>query len=685
MTIANSVRLADKHAFFLNDFDAIQTAVREVRMQCLSDRRFCSVPGAQWEGDLEQQFENKPRFEFNKVVKSVIRIFNEYRNQRIDVDFISKDGSDADAMADTCASLYRADEQDSVADEAKDNAFEEGVTGGMGAWRLCDVYADEDEDNDNMRVAWETIVDADKSVFHDLDAKRQDKKDAKRCYVLTALTRQSYKDTYNDDPSSWPNEITQAFFDWFTPDLVYIAEVYEVEKKGALRHVFRSLTEDERELTDDDMRDEGLLDELAATGWTEVRTEKTKRRRVHKYIMSGSRILKDCGYITGTLIPIVVFYGKRWFVEGVERCMGQVRLGKDAQRLENMQKSQLAEISALSPREKPIVTPEQIAGHETTWASDNIANYPVAILNALRGADGNILTTVPMGYTKVPNIPPAMVALLQLTQSDMREMMGDEQSAEEVKSNISGKVVELVQGRLDMQSFIYISNFAKSIKYSGDVWLSKAKEIYGDTPRIGEKGRVMRGITAQGDAQAIELNRPVVNTETGAFEYENDFSGAMLDVVVAVGPSSQSKRAATVRSLTGMMQITQDPQDLKVLSAMAMMNMEGEGISDVNDYYRKQLLQMGVLKPTPEEAQEMAEAQAIAAQQPPSPNDQFLLAEARKAQALTVESQSKVVLNAANTEKAQSEAVKNLAEVDLAKKQQVIDLATTLDQDAMQP
>lgn len=641
MTERKEARLQKKYQFFREDFDNIQTAVRDVRMQCLSDRRFCSVTGAQWEGDLEAQFANKPRFEFNKVMKSVIRIFNEYRNQKIDVDFISKDGSDVDRLADTCASLYRADEQDSVADEAKDNAFEEGVTGGMGAWRLVDVYADDDEDNDRMRIAFVPIVDADKSVFFDLDAKRQDKKDAKRCYVITALSRNGYKEQYDDDPASWPVEITQCFFDWFTPDVVYIAEVYEVEEKGTVRHVYRSLTGEEESFMPEELDEEKLV-ELEATGWMNVRDEPTTKRRVHKYIMSGARIIEDCGYITGSYIPVIVYYGKRWFVENVERCMGQVRLAKDAQRLENMQKSVLAEISATSSREKPIVAPAQVAGHEQAWASDNIAQYPYLPLNPLTDSDGKIITTVPLAYTKVSQIPPAMVALLQLCGADMREMLGDAESAEEVKSNISGKVVELVQNRLDMQSYIYISNFAKSIQYCGTVWLSKAKELY------SEAGRTMRGISAQGNAQAIEIKKPSFD-DAGTFAYENDLSKALLDVVVAVGPSSQSKRQATVRALTSMMSITQDPQDLKVLSAMCMMNMEGEGIEDVNDYYRRQLLMMGVLKPTPEEAQELEAQKQAAANAPPSPNDQFLLSEAQKNQAQTGKTIAETDLTMAKT------------------------------------
>ncbi|MFK5282558.1 portal protein, partial [Lacticaseibacillus paracasei] len=86
----------------------------------------------------------------------------------------------------------------------------------------------------------------------------------------------------------------------------------------------------------------------------------------------GGKVLEDCGYIAGKCIPIVVAYGKRWFVDNIERCMGHVRLAKDAQRLKNMQLSKLGEISALSSVEKPILTPEQIANHQDMWAEDNL-------------------------------------------------------------------------------------------------------------------------------------------------------------------------------------------------------------------------------------------------------------------------------------------------------------------------
>ena len=128
-------RLRRIHNEALAEFDKIQEALRDERLQCLQDRRFYSISGAQWEGPLRDQYANKPKFEVNKIMLAVIRIVNEYRNNRITVDFVSKDGTRDDKLADTCDKLYRADEQDSGAEEAYDNAFEEAVGGGFGADR----------------------------------------------------------------------------------------------------------------------------------------------------------------------------------------------------------------------------------------------------------------------------------------------------------------------------------------------------------------------------------------------------------------------------------------------------------------------------------------------------------------------------------------------------------------------
>lgn len=659
-------RLAAIHQEALTEFDNIQSAMRDERLQCLQDRRFYSIAGAQWEGPLGDQFENKPKFEVNKIHLAVIRIINEYRNNRITVDFVSKEGKEYDKLADTCDGLYRADEQDSGAEEAYDNAFEEGVAGGFGAWRLRTVYEnEEDEEDEKQRIRIEPIFDADSSVFFDLNAKRQDKADAKKCFVITSMTRQAYKDEWGDDPASWPKEVHQYEFDWLTPDVVFVAEYYRVEETRETVYVWETLSGDEERYKDADFEaDETLEERLLAVGSREVRQKNIKRRRVRKYILSGAKILEDCGYIAGKCIPIVPMYGKRWFVDNVERCMGHVRLAKDAQRLKNMQLSKLGEISALSSVEKPILTPEQVAGHQMMWADDNIKNFPYLLVNPITDANGNQAISGPIGYTKPPQIPQALAALLQITEQDMQDLLGNQQAGEELQPNISGKAVELIQNKLDMQTFIYMSNMSKAIKRSGEIWLSMAKDV------LVEEGRKMKSIGPQNEMQSVELAKPVVN-EKGEIETENDLSEAEFDVNVDVGPSSSSKRAATVRALTGMASLTDDAETKQVLGAMAMMNMEGEGITEVRDYFRKKLLRMGVVKPTEEEQQSMAEEQA---NQKPDPNTQYLQAAADEATANATQARAKTILTVAQADETKAKTMKTLAEVDSSEQRQAMEV-----------
>ena len=661
-------RFQNIHQQAMTEFDRVQTSVRDERLQCLQDRRFYSIAGAQWEGPLGDQYENKPRFEVNKIHLSVIRIINEYRNNRIAVDFVSKDGEANDKLTETCNGLYRADERDSGAEEAYDNAFEEAVGGGYGAWRLRTAYEDEENDEDErQRIRIEPIYDADSSVFFDIDAKRQDKADAKYCFVLYSMTYEAYKAEWNDDPTTWPKIIHQYEFDWDTPDIVFVAEYYRVEETRETVRIFLTIQGEEERYTQADFdADETLEETLAAVGTVEVRQKRIKRKRVRKYIMSGGGILEDQGYIAGKNIPIVPVYGKRWFVDNVERCMGHVRLAKDSQRLKNMQLSKLGEISALSSIEKPILVPEQVSGHQVMWAEDNLRNYPYLLVNPITGPNGETQAAGPVAYTKSAAIPPAMAALLQITEQDMAEILGNNQQADKMVSGISGKAVELIQTRLDMQTFIYMSNMAKAVRRCGEIWLSMSKDIY-----VEEK-RKMKTVGAMEEIGSIELMKPQIDEETGELIYENNLGDALFDVAVDVGPSSSSRRDATVRALTGMMQVTTDPTTQQVLQAMAIMNMEGEGIGDIKEYFRKQLVQMGVLQPTEEEQQQMMEAQANVQQ---DAQTTYLLAEAAKSQAQAIQAQANTEYTLARSEETKAKTAETISNIDIDQRKSAIETA----------
>lgn len=629
-------KLKSIHEEALKLFNEIQAASFDERILALQDRRFYSIAGAQWEDQLGQQFENKPKLESNKIHLAVIRIINEYRNNPIGVEFTSKTGEEDD-MSDTSAMLYRSDESASCAQEAYDNAFEEALGGGFGAWRLRAEYEDEeDPENDEQRIRIEPIFDADSCVFFDLDAKRQDKSDAKHCFVLSSIVVDAYIETYGDDPSTWPRTVQNNVFDWVKGNTVYIAEYYRVEEKNETRVTYKTLLGEEEKYDQSDFdEDPSLLPKLNAIGSVEVRRKKYKKRRVHKYVMSGFKVLEDCKYIAGCYIPIIPVYGKRWYVDGIERFMGHVRLAKDLQRVKNIQLSKTAEIGALSAIEKPILTPEQIKGHQLMWADDNIKNYPYLLINPVRDANGNPALSAPLGYTRPPQLPPALTALIQLSESDMQDILGSPQQGEKIVSNIGAKTVEMVQQRLDMQTFIYVSNFAKGMRRSAEVWLSMAKELY-LTP-----GRKMKGEKTEG-FEVLELMQPFSDKETGDIKTKNDFSRVSLDVTVNVGPSSTSRRSATVNALTSMLAVTKDPETAKILNSLIISNMDGEGLKDVRDYYRKQLVTAGVIRPTEKEKMEMMAAEQKRDSQQ-DPNSLFLTSMAEEATAKAAKARADTV------------------------------------------
>jgi hypothetical protein len=649
-------------------FDMSYKSQQEVRLKCLQDRRFVFVEGAMWEDALRLQFDNKPRFEVNKLHMSCVRIFNEYRNNRVSVQFLP---SDSDANQDNANFLngkYRADERDGGGQEAYDNCFEEGVSGGMGAFRLRNVYNDEyDEDDDTQKIIFEPIYDADSSVFFSLDGKKYDKSDAKRCWVITSMARDEYNDKYGEtnadaDPFNTEGSGAQTFrkvqhmteFDWFTPDVIYIAEYYRVEEVKKRVHVFRLLNQNQKDVkVDEDDLDDDTRKDMEDQGYKEIRVRTLKERRVRKWIHDGGRVLEDEGYIAGRNIPVIPFYGKRAYIDNQERIMSHIRLGKDSQRLFNMLISFLGMLAAESPREKPIFTPEQIAGHQVTWAEDNITNNPYLLINAIKDINGSKIPAGPLAYTKPPDVPPALAALIQVISESIQEVTGNQEAGEKMLSNVSDALVERIQNKVDMQAFIYMDNFGKTMQRGGEVWLDMAREIYDEDDR-------KVNVIAKDNTRSLTKLKMAKQVD-GVTQVVNDPAKGMYLVEAAVGPAFKSARDALVRSLVGMLQYIQDPQLAGIITSLILTNMDGEGLDDLREFLRMRLVTMGVVQPTDAEKAKLQEQQKAAANQPPDPQTQLMLAAAQEKQAGAGKTHAETVAKFADAANSRADAIAKLA------------------------
>lgn len=609
--------------------DSVIVPSQEERALALQDRRFVAIAGAQWEGEWAEQFDNSIKVEVNKTAMGVEKIIGDYRANRMIVNFRAVGNGPHEATAEMLNGLFLADFYLSDGQEATDNAFEEGVQGGQGAFRLNNIPEDEyDPDNEKQRVAFSIIGDADQSVFWDPNSRKYNKADAQWCIVVTAMSVEAFKAEFGDDRmTSWPTEIQKAHYDWYTPEVVRVAEYYVVEVKSQEVSIYqhRATGEERREWSADLDQDE--IDGLDLEGWRLLRKRMVKRRRVKKYVLSGAEILKDGIYIAGDQIPIIPFYGKRYFIDNMERSHGHVRRAKDPQRIYNAQISKLTEQAATAPTERPILTPGQVQGHEDSWARANIDRAPYSLVNPIIDpTTGQTQVSGPVGMISPPQLSPVMGALIQITANDITEITASDDGAATTKANISAEAMDIAATRTDAKGAIYIDNMKKTWQRCGEVYLSMARDVY------FEEGREVETMDAEGQTGLAVIAEPYTD-EKGRFSIRNDISKGKFQVFADVTEATATRRDKTVKTLLNGAQVIApfDPELASMMTTTAMLNMDGEGITDLKDALRRRALASGLVKPTQEEQAEMEQM----AQQPaePDPQAEFLIAAAKEKQA----------------------------------------------------
>jgi hypothetical protein len=350
----------------------------------------------------------------------------------------------------------------------------------------------------------------------------------------------------------------------------------------------------------------------------------------------------------------VVVFGIRQIIDGIERFQGAVRLAKDSQRLYNMQISTLADITAFTPREKPIFTPEQIAGHELTWAGDLVENNPYLLINPITGADGSSTVSGPIGTLKQPDVPPALAGLVQITAADMLDVTGGDLAANEVHSNTSDALVSRVQAHQDMQVYIFTDNMARAMERCGKIYLSMACEVY------TEDNRQFSAVGEDKTTETTKINVPSLDA-SGKPAITRSFTPG-LDVFIDVGPAFNSRKDATVNALAKIIPGVADQQTQQLMIMTLVRNLDGEGMTELSDFARKQLVQAGVVKPTDEEKEELEQEQAAAANAPPDAATVALLAQARESDANSTKSQAAAVQSLSTAELNQAKAAQAVSQ-----------------------
>lgn len=644
---------ADQDAYDLSawstEFDVDYGASQENRDQANEDVRFVMVPGGQWEGFLGDQFSTaRPRMEMDKTYERVNVFMSQFAEAKPGINYAPASNSDtSEDDAKLLNGLYRADMRRKNGYYSLYNAVHEGTLGGIGALRLRPEFEDPDDDeNMAQRIAFEPIHAAYSSVIWDANAKRYDKRDARRCHILTFLTTDAFMERFpGKSPASVQNNDRREF-NWNSPGGAFVAEKYwiaeEVKTSVLLQH---PQTGEKMVLFEEDMKEQ--IRELDESGFEEVRRRKKVVRMVKKAVYSGTDLLEGPIDVAGKYIPIVPFYAFWIYCDGQEQFHGLIRKQKDGQRLFNTQVSSLAELAASSIKEVPIFAPEQMNGPnlQEQWSQAHLGEFNYLLAKPLRNESGEVLHAGPTGASKPPTIPPALQGILQVTSEYVRDT-GNAIPNEVPSREISGDALRQINKRVDLKTYLVMENVNNSLILAGDIYMSMASEIYTDTRDIN--------IITEDDIQRnVTLNKPTIDPKSGTVTVENQVEGKKFETYTEVGPSYASMREQAKETLKEMLNSMQpDNPYYEVILAEFISLMDGT-TDALSNFNRQQLLRMGLRPPeTPEEKQMLAQQQQAAQQ--PSPQDELMAAATRNEDSQTKE-------NLADAEEKLSQAELNKA------------------------
>ena len=609
---------------------------KNTRQQAADDSLFAFV--TQWDDTYLSSSNLAYKGEFNILRKAMRQILTDLIANPIQVDFEPVDETD-EFLSEVLDGMYRADMRHNSSQEAIKNCSQETVVCGFGAWELRNEYKTSKKGDQRQVVRRTPIYEANNNAFWDPNAKAIDKNDATYLSLLEAYSEDGYqelkKELTGDESKydcSFAKPETSYVFPWISQDKkIHVVRFFHRYKKKITYYTYEDQFGLEETFPSDELSERE--EDLAERGAEFISEKEIERWQVKRYIASGEKIL-DVQVLPGQHIPVVPQYGERQFVEGEECYEGIVRLAKHPQRLRNFQMSYLADIVSRSPREKPIFTAEQIQGFEDMYeqpGSDN--DYPYLKQNSFDAA-GNQLDGGPVGYIKAPEIPPALQQSLVETRAAVDDVASAGLPADITDVDLSGKALNALNKRLDMQSYTYQDNNKFAMRRDGEIYAS----MMADIKDIEEDVTLVKW---DGTSTTETINKLDFElTDTGVEKFvTNNMQDAEFDVYADIGPAFESVKAQNKEELKELINgMTPDTPTYTMLLNKYLMLIDGQNFNDVRDYARQQLIMMGVQKPETDE--EIAMVQEAQQNQGPSAQEQAML-EAARAESLKGQAQLK--------------------------------------------
>jgi hypothetical protein len=658
-------QLEDIHEEALEQFEQSQEVWEENQRRYEQDVKFARM-GEQWDdNDAERRRQDgRPMLTVNRLPSFIRQVSNDARQNKPQIKVMPQDSSGDPNTAEVLNGLIKNIENISKADLAYDTAIDCAASGGMGYFRVDVDYSDADTFDMDIRI--NRILNP-LTVYPDANSTAADSSDWNYCFITEMMPLDEFEVAYPDaDPIDFnAGSYTDREALWFEDKSVRLAEYWCRKQEEYDIHQL-----DTGDVVTDEMLDE-MQDTLDAMGIQVVKTRKSTKSVVKRYVLNGQEILETDEW-EGSFIPVIPVYGEEVYHEGERHFYSLIHFAKDAQRMYNYWRTTTTELVALAPK-APWIGP---AGSFDT----DLQNWQVANTETLPFLeyDGD----VPPQRQPFAGPPAGALQEALNASDDMKSVMGLHDASMGAQSNeISGVAISKRVREGDTSTFHFIDNMSRAIRHAGIVILDLIPHIY-------SQDRVLRIIGQDEQPQTVRVNAPFQSKEEMLPDHAKDQMEAInsvydlrvgkYDVVVKAGPSYTTQREEARNSMIALLQAF--PQAAQVTGDLVVESMDWPN-ADAFAKRLKAILPPGVI----DEAQDpQAAALANQVKEMDAVIQQLMAGREAKMAEIQVD-REKLGIDAANAEtnrlKAETERLKAEVDAEYKRQQLEIDAAKAMQQD----
>jgi len=511
--------------------------------------------GDQWhdQDKKDRQDEGRPCLTINKLEQRVDQVTGDQRMNRMGAVIRPLDSAASYStftLAEVMGGIIKNIEAVSNAKSAYDTAFDHAVGHGFGYWRIVTEYNNDDSFDQDIKIK---RINNSFRVRLDPSAEEVTKIDAKWGFIASMVDKDEYPG------SDWETGKGEEYEGWVNDDKVRIVEYFRLVPEKQILWMVNGKTIKVKDSKMD------IRDELREQGVEPKKEREVEGNKCQWFKMSATEIFER-GYIPTKYIPIVPCYGKVLNVRGKDIYRGVIRYAKDPQRIYNYTRTASIEQVALAPKAPWVIEEKQLGDHQPMWEDANIKNYSALIYKNAPGV-------APPMRQAPPQPSSGWISEASIADQDIDAASGMYKASLGAPSNErSGKAINARKVEGDVGTYHFHDNRAMALQHSYTILVDMI-------PRVYDTQRIIRIKKFDDQEEMIEVNKTVVDDESGQIVKTYDLSMGKYDISVDVGASYTTQRQMASESMMELVQYA--PQTADKIMPIIAKNLDWPGADEI--------------------------------------------------------------------------------------------------------